>query len=237
MNTNFLADVFAVHPAGGQPDMATQYGTKIINATELAPLSVSLNTIARIRPSTKSAQMVASPQITFVSIAESLTSSFKPTSPAASRQTSPSLSPVHAARRPSKTVGNIGRQKDNLVTQVYRLQDALVFQPDEDRVVLARLTAHEASSLSTGGTLAAAASRGDVGRLATTAVSGLTQLMKSRGGQTAPLQQPHKPEFVVGCSAKACWDIKEGSDAEYTGTALEKLDSGFARDSKNQPQR
>lgn len=61
-----------------------------------------------------------------------------------------------------------------------------------------------------------AASRGDVARLATNAVSGLSQLMKTRGSALAPVV-----DHVVLCSPKAEWRVQQPGERRVVKEGME----------------
>lgn len=50
--------------------------------------------------------------------------------------------------------------------------------------------------------------------MATTAVSGLSQLMKSRGAPAGQVHAPAKVDWVVACSAKAEWEVGREGEGE-----------------------
>ncbi|GAA5998121.1 hypothetical protein JCM5350_006679 [Sporobolomyces pararoseus] len=213
------AHVYAIQPMGGQPNLENHFDPKVTNLNDLPPLSVTLSTITRIRPSPSSFDEIPQvsdsfPAFTFVSKADSFASSFRPPSSSFS-------SPADPARSASGKLAP--------------LQDLLVFRPSSTTAQLYRLSATESTPSQTSSAVAAA-SRGDVGKLATTAVSGLTQLMKSRGGfggmgQTltgssgGSLEQ--KKEWIPSCTAKGEWqlarDVDEEDIVEEISTKVEKV--------------
>ncbi|GAA6012232.1 hypothetical protein JCM11491_007066 [Sporobolomyces phaffii] len=226
------AHVYAIQPNGGKPDFENHFDPKVKNLHELPPLSVSLSTIARVRPSASPASDEATvlsstfPSLTFVARADSFASSFRPA-------TSKSDPPSHGATGRSSSFAKPAP-----------LQDLLVFDPATTVAQLHRLSVSE--TISSPSCAVAAASRGDVGKLATTAVSGLTQLMKSRGGlggfgtsAGAPGAAPtltggeQTREWVATCSAKAEWrlarDPQDDDVAEESIVETDKLaHGGFA---------
>ena len=217
--------LYAIEPFGGQPDLQNHFGAKVVNPSDLRPLSVTLGTVARIRrghahdasqhaqsPSPDAATSAdsrpslqarpsgeyaaAPPVLTFISHIDTAASSFKPI---LSKVASPVVRPLRSPGLvPAALPGSISAGSG------LRLQDCLIFRPTSATAVLARLTSGLPPAAAT------AASRGDVGRLATTAISGLSQLMKSQGG-SAP-SSPGKSEFVVSCIGKAEWPL--GRDAD-----------------------
>ncbi|GAA6002197.1 uncharacterized protein JCM10292_000803 [Rhodotorula paludigena] len=161
------AHVYAVEPTGGAPGLVHHFDAKVSNAHALAPLSIALGSVARVQhpplvPSTDS-PVAARPRIapiavSFLSKATSASSSAFRADPAAGS------APHRSAPTP--------------------LQDVLVFRPSLGSASLHRLMPVDASAPAPASpplldTKALAAA--EVGRLASTAVSGLTQLMKSRG--------------------------------------------------------
>lgn len=109
------------------------------------------------------------------------------------------------------------------LTSAGTFQDLLVFYPHSSLTILERLQV----SLAPASTVEAA-TRGDVGRIATTAVSGLSQLMKSRGGVVGQGSSEKKREWIVGCSAKAEWEV--GRDGE--GEVKEMVEFGEGQGTK-----
>ncbi|GAA5911452.1 uncharacterized protein JCM6883_005761 [Sporobolomyces salmoneus] len=203
------AHVYAIQPMGGTPSLESHFDPKVKNLNDLPPLSVNLSSIARVRPSSTtledispSSTQIAFPSFAFVSKADSHASSFRPT-----HSTSSSFSP-HLRSASSKSAP---------------VQDLLVFYPSSTTAQLHRLSVSQ-SVASPSSAAVAAASRGDVGKLATTAVSGLTQLMKTRGGfggigagsgGGGPLNgSEQKKELVPSCSAKAEWQLMREDDEE-----------------------
>ncbi|SCZ98583.1 BZ3500_MvSof-1268-A1-R1_Chr3-1g05479 [Microbotryum saponariae] len=182
--------VYALNPTGGRPDLSSHLQPRVVNEQDLAPLSTSLSTIARIRrgltpeqikeESSVDALLALAPRSVFVPKATSAASSLRPEP----------LSPKTASSTSSLT------------------QDLLLFCPASATCVLERLQASPAPATTT-----EAASRGDVGRLASTAVSGLTQLMKSRGGATSIATsstisvRSDKKDWQIRSSAKAEWSL------------------------------
>ena len=157
------AHLWAVQPGGGTPRIESHLAPQVVNADELAPLSVALGSIARVRqprthvnaPSSSSprapthAPMPAA--VVFLPKSGSTSSALQPTRP--DDRSPPSF------------------------------QDVLVLRPSTSSATLHRLTAQRSPPPATTPSAAADLVRsGDVGRLASTAVSGLSQLMRSRGG-------------------------------------------------------
>ncbi|GAA5971307.1 hypothetical protein JCM3765_003558 [Sporobolomyces pararoseus] len=200
------AHIYAIQPMGGQPNLENHFDPKVKNLNDLPPLSVILSTITRIRPSPSPFDELPQvsdffPAFTFVSKADSFASSFRPPSSSFS-------SPAGPARSSSG--------------QIAPLQDLLVFRPTSRSAQLYRLSAVESTPSQTSSAVAAA-SRGDVGKLATTAVSGLTQLMKSRGGfgglgQTSGGagigSREQQKEWIASCNAKAEWQLSRDDGQE-----------------------
>lgn len=203
-----LKDVYATQPFGGKADFRSHFAPKVANSLELQPLSVTLSTITRIRrsrldtddPDARSTTLP--PCLSFISKSDSHASSFR--SSPLSR--TPSL--------PSTAAGLRSPKSPSLQSSTASaLQDCLLFYPQSGTCVLDRLAAAPAATVTDGAL--------DVGRLATTAVSGLSQLMKNRGqpAHTTPVD----PEWAVSCAAKAEWavarqpgwnDVREELDAD-----------------------
>ncbi|BGP15977.1 hypothetical protein JCM10213_004794 [Rhodosporidiobolus nylandii] len=200
------AHIYALDVAtGGQPNLERHFDAKVANGRELAPLSVQLGTGARVRTPKRPAGEeggedlnretagggAASPAVVFLPKADSAASAFAP---------APSSS-LSGSRRPRQPA----------------FQDLAVFHSSAPSgcATLHRLQPVEApapplSTLATAaeGTLAAA-SRGDVGKLATTAVSGLSQLMK-RGTPVAggaAQQEGRWKEWAVKGETLAGWRL------------------------------
>lgn len=217
-------DLFAIEPFGGKPQLDNHFGAKITNATDLAPLSVALSTIARIRPSSvrhdeqQPTPFITPPSITFVSKADSLNSSFRPIP--SSRLTSPIIAPSRPNYRGSPSSMPIPLASSTSAGAGTTFQDLLVFYPHSSLTILERLQASPAPA-----STVEAATRGDVGRIATTAVSGLSQMMKSRGGVVGTGAGEEKREWSVGCSAKAEWEV--GRDGK--GEVREMVEIGEGR--------
>ncbi|KAM0787803.1 hypothetical protein ACM66B_003857 [Microbotryomycetes sp. NB124-2] len=206
--------VFPVHPAGGKLDLDQHFGSKVVNPTELPGLSSTVSTVARIRP-TKRLDLVATdfppPPTAFVPPHETLTSTVDGLRPVITTQ-----SPLKA-KSGSRQSSSAGRDAP------CHFQDLLVFQPQESTTLLARISIAPIPTSVTEGALDAA-SKGDVGRIASTAVSGLTQLMKTRGlasGATVT----SKTEWSTSYSAKASWTISADARGEDAREPLETLAS------------
>ncbi|KAK4053273.1 hypothetical protein OIO90_004047 [Microbotryomycetes sp. JL221] len=185
--------VFPINPTGGGAvEFDKHFGPKVINSSDLPPLSMSAGTIARIRP----------PRLTRAETGNVL-------------NTPPSLAFVpHHETAASKLAPSPAKGSS------LNLQDMLIFQPEHCVAILARLSAEPLPTSVAEGTLAAA-SRGDVGKMASTAVSGLTQLMKSRGLGSNKMNRKggtgNKIEWSVNCGAKASFEIstdREGGDVQ-----------------------
>ncbi|CEQ40271.1 SPOSA6832_01880 [Sporobolomyces salmonicolor] len=197
--------VYAVQPTGGKPQIDKHFVPKVANMQELPPLSVVLSTIARIRPvakahespvrleSSSTAAGPAFPSVIFLPKSASFQSSFRPAPLAYSSYPSP-------------------RHRSSSVKAPPVIQDLLIFHPSSSSSVLHRLTALEIPPPTSAEGAVAAASRGDVGRLATTAVSGLTQLMKSRGGFGGAAGAGPGGEAA---QAKRDWTVVAGRKAEW----------------------
>ncbi|ORY92907.1 hypothetical protein BCR35DRAFT_298510 [Leucosporidium creatinivorum] len=214
--------IFAIEPFGGKPQLDNHFAAKVTNATDLAPLSVALSTIARIRPSIRRDEQqptptVTPPSISFVSKADSLSSSFRPIP--SSRLTSPILTPSRPNYRGSPSSKPVPLPSSSTSAGT-TFQDLLVFYPHSSLTILERLQASPAPA-----STVEAATRGDVGRMATTAVSGLSQLMKSRGGVVGQGVKEERREWSVDCSAKAEWEV--GRDGE--GEVREMVEIGEAQ--------
>lgn len=197
--------VYAIQPAGGQPIFENHFDPKVSNLDELPSLSITLSTIARVRPSPTATPedsaylSSAFPSFTFVPKPDSFASSFRPD-------------------RPPSSSSSSFRSSAGKVSQI---KDLLVFHPSQSSADLHRLSVTD--SLPSPSSAVAAASRGEVGKLANTAVSGLTQLMKSRGGfggnglsggagnrGTGDAER----EWIVSCNAKAEWKLTRDETEE-----------------------
>ncbi|GAA5867773.1 hypothetical protein JCM1840_006688 [Sporobolomyces johnsonii] len=219
--------VYAVQPTGGKPQLDKHFAPKVANMQELPPLSVVLSTIARVRPAAKTHESPAPlepslaaagsafPSVTFLPKSASFHSSFRPAPLASSSHPSPRHRPSSAKASPL-------------------VQDLLIFHPASSSSVLHRLTALEIPPPTSAEGAVAAASRGDVGRLATTAVSGLTQLMKSRGGFGGAAGGGSGGEAA---QAKREWTVVAGGKAEWRvartpggGEVKEELGEGQGRE-------
>lgn len=184
-------------------------GPKTTNLADLAPLSVTLSTLSRLRK--RSEDTSDSPQIdptppslTFVPHAVSTSSSLRPVS---------ARSPVPSTSYPSRGQPGAARSRESQNEQVgLQFRDCIIFYPGAATAVLHRLDARSKPSLTAEGALVAA-SRGDVGRMASTAVSGLTQLMMNRGG-TSPSasSKVNQLEWEVSSGIKAAWDVPRWSN-------------------------
>ncbi|KAM0748353.1 hypothetical protein T439DRAFT_79576 [Meredithblackwellia eburnea MCA 4105] len=197
--------VYAIQPFGGKPNFSNHFAPRVSNSLELQPLSVTLSTITRIRPSsresaTEESDSYPSPgsvpaSLVFISKSDSLSSSFRHSPHPVTKPVSPPSPHAFLRGGPRSPV----TASTNSATPVF--QDCAVLYPGTGSCVLSRLTVQSGNNLSSfdanGGL--------DVGRLATTAVSGLSQLMKARGN-AAP-----EPDWVVSCSAKAEWNVARQS--------------------------
>lgn len=212
--------VYAIHPAGGLPLLERHFGPHVVNSDTLPPLSLSLRASARVRsPATRgdetgisastATSAALSARVAFIPYPVTAASSFAEEEGLAKRRST-------ASRGPPPLLA----------------QDFLVFHPDSGNATLHRLSPQEvvaSPSLSTTTTNAvAAASRGEIGKLATTAVSGLTQLMRSRGanlvgGQTLSPRLERgeaasssssgvEKTWKVRCRSLAAWDLRKGQD-------------------------
>ncbi|SCV74382.1 BQ2448_6814 [Microbotryum intermedium] len=198
--------VYAINPTGGEPDLSSHLQPRVVNEQDLAPLSTSLCTVARIRrgltaeqikelaDSSVDALLALAPRGVFVPKATSAASSLRP-------------EPLTSTKSSAGTLS----------------QDLLLFCPASASCVLERLQASPAPATAT-----EAASRGDVGRLASTAVSGLTQLMKSRGGTipnvtpSATSARSDKKDWQIHATAKAEWSlVRDAQRPEHDGDSLE----------------
>ncbi|GAA5854737.1 hypothetical protein JCM3766R1_003265 [Sporobolomyces carnicolor] len=203
------AHVYAIQPTGGHANLENHFSAHVKNPNDLPSLSVPLSTVARVRPPPPAFDEVPSrlkcfPSFTFVSKPDSFSSSFRPA----------------GARHPDFA--------PHLGTTSYEpapIQDLLAFHPATSGAQLFRLSPTQVS-LTPSSSAVAAASRGDVGTLATTAVSGLTQLMKTRGGLSGIGQSfadatgagkasnEQRKEWVASCTAKAEWQLSRADDDE-----------------------
>lgn len=212
--------IYAIHPAGGLPLLERHFGPHVVNSDTLPPLSLSLRASARVRSSATRGEETGVPASTTTSTALSARVAFVPYS-------------VTAASSFAEEEGSAKRRSTASRSPPPLLaQDFLVFHPDGGNATLHRLSPQEvvaSPSLSTTTTNAvAAASRGEIGKLATTAVSGLTQLMRSRGanlvggqslsprlerGETTSGSIPGMEKtWKVRCRSLATWDLRKGQD-------------------------
>ncbi|KAK4699999.1 hypothetical protein P7C70_g6253, partial [Phenoliferia sp. Uapishka_3] len=194
----FCSDIYATQPFGGKADLRSHLAPKVSNALELQPLSVTLSTITRIRRSrleTSELDSLSSfipPCLSFISKSDSHASSFRHTPVTKA----PSIPPVNT-RSPKSP----GLSLTTPAPSLSAIQDCLLFYPQSGTCILDRLSAAPTPAIIDGSL--------DVGRLATTAVSGLSQLMKNRG-HTSPTTAS-EPDWVVSCSGKAEWLIARQS--------------------------
>ncbi|GAA5910003.1 hypothetical protein JCM8208_006410 [Rhodotorula glutinis] len=157
------AHVWAIQPGGGAPHLESHFARRVTNADELAPLSVALGSIARVRQPRSS---LASP------------SSVGPRAPVHA------LMPAAVVFLPkSGSASSALQPPPSRDRSPPSFQDVVVLRPSTGSATLHRLTAQRSSPPATTTSAAADLVRsGDVGRIASTAVSGLSQLMRSRGG-------------------------------------------------------
>ncbi|GAA5846088.1 hypothetical protein JCM9279_004782 [Rhodotorula babjevae] len=157
------AHVWAVQPGGGTPRIESHFAPQVNNAEELAPLSVGLGSVARVRqPRVNVASSSSSRPRASAYAPMPVAVIFLPKSGSAASSLQP---PFTRERSPPS------------------FQDVLVLRPSTGSATLHRLTAQRSPPPTTTPSAAADLVRsGDVGRLASTAVSGLSQLMRSRGG-------------------------------------------------------
>uniref|UniRef100_A0A0K3CNN2 BY PROTMAP: gi/472584930/gb/EMS22505.1/ WD40/YVTN repeat-like-containing domain containing protein [Rhodosporidium toruloides NP11] gi/647400934/emb/CDR46794.1/ RHTO0S13e01904g1_1 [Rhodosporidium t... n=1 Tax=Rhodotorula toruloides TaxID=5286 RepID=A0A0K3CNN2_RHOTO len=157
------AHVYAVEPNGGVPSLEDHFQPKVANAQELPGLSVPLSSVARIRHPLLAAQ----------TIDEGARQTLRP-GPGPVLPVSIAFLPKHTSL--SSSLAPSPTNKRDLAPPSQ--QDLLIFRPSLGSSTLYRLTPVEAAPLASA---TESAVRGDVGKLATTAVSGLTQMMKTRG--------------------------------------------------------
>ncbi|GAA6002430.1 hypothetical protein JCM10207_001115 [Rhodosporidiobolus poonsookiae] len=186
--TKGTAHVYALCPTGGAPNLEEHFSLQVQNARELAPLSVALGAVARVRaPSTQQQQ---GDGLTSPALSRGPSQTHSAASSAVERTSTfpsvvflPPSASLSSTFRPAPASSGSRRA---LPAQ----QDLLTLHPSSGLATLHRLSPAEAPPppLATLASAAegavAAASRGDVGRLATTAVSGLSQLMR-RGAAAA----------------------------------------------------
>lgn len=213
--------IYTIHPAGGLPLLENHFSPHVVNSDTLPPLSLSLRASARVRSPANLGDQFGSPASTTSGASLSARVAFIP----------------HLVTAASSLVEEEGSAKRRSTASrdpppPLLAQDFLVFHPESGNATLHRLSPQEvvaSPSLSTTTTNAvAAASRGEIGKLATTAVSGLTQLMRSRGanlvggqtlsprfergevasGSTAGMEKTWK----VRCRSLAGWDLRKGQD-------------------------
>ncbi|GAA6048287.1 hypothetical protein JCM3770_006521 [Rhodotorula araucariae] len=212
------AHVFALQPGGGAPQLASHFGPRVRNADELAPLSVALGSIARVRspPSaTPGAPRATRPPavVAFLPQRDSAASALRPTPvpvPAAGRNSHSYTAAVAAAAAAAAAVG---------APPLPPFQDALILRPAAAAATLHRLSVSRAPSPLAATTELARA--GDVARLASTAASALTQLMKSRGGPLlgaggagTTQDDGAAREWAVKCVAMAEWVVGRDGGAK-----------------------
>lgn len=187
--------VYAVEPNGGVPNLEDHFQPKVVNSQELPGLSVPLNSVARIRhpllamqASDQDATQALRPATVLpVSIA------FLPKATSLASSLAPSSVNKRDAGPPS-------------------LQDVLVFRPSLGSSTLYRLTPVEAAPFAS---VAESAARGDVGKLATTAVSGLTQMMKTRGAGLLKDGLGGLTRAPEGKEVKKSWSAQTEAVAEW----------------------
>ncbi|GAA5942947.1 hypothetical protein JCM3775_001234 [Rhodotorula graminis] len=226
------AHTWAVQPVGGMPRLESHFASQLTNAEELAPLSVALGSVARVR----------SPRPNVV-----LSSSAGPRAP--------THAPLPAAvvfLPKSDSASSALRPPPSLDHFPPSFQNVLVLHPSTGSATLHRLTAQRSSMPATTTSAAAELVRtGDVGRLASTAVSGLSQLMRSRGGAllgstasggagahgpssgsassaaaAATTAQERSGSWSVRCAGVAEWAVGRGkgaSEVRVEVRALEKV--------------
>ncbi|GAA5981673.1 hypothetical protein JCM10908_004561 [Rhodotorula pacifica] len=216
--TKGTSHVYAIHPAGGLPQLEKHFGPRVTNSNELPPLSLSVRAAVRVRPASANNQDLDNPAAVAATSAKTLAArvAFMPRSATATSVFASDEDPALALTRSKRSRAPL------------EAQDFLVFRPDSGNATLHRLTAQEvvaSPSLTTTTTNAvAAASRGEIGKLATTAVSGLTQLMRSRGSNLVGGSMPAPPSgrdeangatekaWRVRCRSLAGWDLRKGQD-------------------------
>lgn len=188
--TDDRADVFALQPFGGAPNLSDHFALKISDSLVLPELSLPLSAIARVRPT---------PLVTG-GVAEIVEVSTGPLCWIPKRETLSStfLAPASPAPSPSKST-HPGSQLSPSPSFPPRtnLQDLLLFTPHSSTAVMHRLALMPPSM------------EQDVGRLAGQAVSGLSNLMRSRGigAVTGGGGGERKEEWSVGCTRKAEWSL------------------------------
>lgn len=222
--SSMSSDIYALLPYGGVPTLMHHFDPKTVNALELPPLSVSLSTVARLRPTFEKLEQrrarlaTVAPALTFVTKANSTSSSLRP--PATT------LPKSRDSHRSAKSSSGPAPSRPH-----QGFQDCLVFYPAASAVIMQRLTAGPPPS-SVAESAIAAASRGDVGKMASSAVSGLTQLMKAHGAlpsssTSAASDAKTKSDWIVSSAAKAVWDVSRPRDAEDVKAHLEAAEQGL----------
>ncbi|BGO94008.1 hypothetical protein NBRC10512_003641 [Rhodotorula toruloides] len=189
------AHVYAVEPNGGVPNLEDHFQPQVANAQELPGLSVPLSSVARIRhpllgaqASDEDARQTLRPgPVLPVSIA------FLPKSTSLASSLAPSPMKKRDLAPPS-------------------LQDLLIFRPSLGSSTLYRLTPVETAPLASASESVA---RGDVGKLATTAVSGLTQMMKTRGAGLLKDGLGGLTRAPEGKETKKSWSVQMEAVAEW----------------------
>ncbi|BGP39890.1 hypothetical protein JCM10450v2_003864 [Rhodotorula kratochvilovae] len=180
------AHVFALQPGGGAPRLESHFAPRVRNAEELAPLSVALGSVARVRsppaPAPGGGGGGAHVAVAFLSKRTSAASALRPAPAPAVRGKLAALPPF---------------------------QDVLVFRPLSASATLHRLRAVPTPAPASASAAAELARAGEVGRLASTAVSGLTQLMMRRGAAAAAKtgKEEGAGEWSVRCEGMAEWAV------------------------------
>lgn len=212
--TKGTAHVYALRPAFGSPDLGRHFGPRAVNAAELPPLSLPLKAIARLRP------------LLAATSGDSETTAEMP--PVSGKAFAPSVAFVSSSDSASSIFGRDSDSQTHVPAQ-----EVLAFRSSSGVASLFRLEPFETVAVSTIASATSdavtAVSRGDVGKLASTAVSGLTQLMRSRGaglggahgsrfppdgrpksGSTISTQQSTK--WAIRTNAVADWDLRRRPD-------------------------
>ncbi|BGP31941.1 hypothetical protein JCM10296v2_003720 [Rhodotorula toruloides] len=189
------AHVYAVEPSGGVPNLEDHFKPKVANAQELPGLSVPLSSVARIRH----------PLLSAPSSEEDARRSLHPEP----------LLPVSIAFIPKSTslassLTPWPTNKRDLVPP--SLQDLIIFRPSLGSSTLYRLTPVETAPLASA---TESVARGDVGKLATTAVSGLTQMMKTRGAGLLKDGLGGLTRAPEGKETKKSWSVQTEAVAEW----------------------
>ncbi|BGP24518.1 hypothetical protein JCM10295v2_003436 [Rhodotorula toruloides] len=189
------AHVYAVEPNGGVPNLEDHFLPPVANSQELPGLSVPLSSVARIRHPLLPVQASDEDARQTLRLAPILPVSL-------------AFPPKHASL--ASSLAPPSSKKRDLAPPP--LQDLLVFRPSVGSSTLYRLTPIEAAPLAS---VTESAVHGDVGKFATTAVSGLTQMMKTRGAGLLKDGLGGLTRTPEGKDAKKSWLVHMEAVAEW----------------------